>query len=178
MAEKITVKTGSQNTIKAYEFLKANAGQEFTYAEIAAEVSPDDPRVAKVLGGVNSLMKKGIVTNGDPKEISDKEYKTIVVNPDFEVEFEFNAPGDKGKLTEKAVQVLQFLQGQGRDVEMTAAEVAEEIDWQPIAVNGVVNGLVKRGLAQREAVIVEMPEGKEKEVKVVVLTDEGFNYKF
>lgn len=171
---KETVQTGSQNTIKAYEVLKANGG-EMTYGEIAAEL---DLKTANILGGCTSLRKKGFLVDGAEKTIDGKTYKTIAINPDVEVEFEMKEAGAKGALSEKAVAVIKLFQAEGEGAEFTAAEVAEKLGWaQAIAVNGVVNGLVKRGLAQREAIIVEMPDATEKEVKVISLTEAGLAHK-
>ena len=164
------VKTGSDNTVKAYEFLRDNPGAH-TIKQIAEALGLSS---AQVTGGVVSLAKKDILEKTDV-QVDDKTYKAFECI-DKQVTFEFEQKSS-GKMTDKGVQLLQFLQ-ENDGADMTAAEIAEEMGMQAIAVNGVLNGLVKKGFAEREEVIVEMPDGKEKEVKIVKMTDEGRAYKF
>ena len=58
----VQIQTGSDNTVKAYEFLKANAGNAFTIAEVAAELGLTS---AQVTGGLVSLAKKEVVIRAE-----------------------------------------------------------------------------------------------------------------
>lgn len=162
------VKTGSENTVKAYEVLKG-ASSAMTIKEIAEALGVT---AAKVTGGVVSLEKKGILAKSEVTQ-GDKVYKAYTV-VDKDVEFITEEPKT---MSDKAVNMLQFLQKKG-DVDMTAQEIAEELGIQAIAVNGVVNGLVTRNLAVRVEHTVEMPDGTEKTLKFINLTAEGKAYQF
>lgn len=164
----LTIKTGSENTVKAFEFLKANQDGVFTIKEVAEALGLTS---AKVTGGLVSLEKKGAVTK-EEVERDGKPYKGYSFAED--VEFVMN---ETKAISDKAVRLLQYLQAHdGQD--LTAADVAEEFEVMTIAINGVVNGLVKRGLLVREEALVEMPDGETKTIKFIVLTDAGRNYKF
>lgn len=162
------ITTGSQNTIKAYEFLKENAANSFSIKEVAEALGLTS---AQVTGGLVSLAKKGAVTKEDGMR-DDKPYKVFQYAED--VEFEVK---DANKMSDKAVQLLQFLQKKG-DIDMTAQDIADELDMAAIAINGVVNGLAKRNLVERQLAVFEMPDGEEREIKLIKLTDEGAAYKF
>lgn len=162
------VNTGSENTIKAYEVLKG-ATSAMTIREVADALGVTP---AKVTGGIVSLEKKGILAKSEVTQ-GEKTYKAYTV-VDANVEFVFNAPK---QMSDKAVSLLQFLQGKG-DVELTAQEIAEELGMQAIAINGVVNGLVTRNLAERVEQAITMPDGTEKTLKFITLTDEGKAYQF
>lgn len=174
-----TITTSSVNTPKAWEFLKKNEGNAYTIREIAEACDATTPQV---LGGVVSLTKKGHVEKGDEVEVDGKTYKTFMAVPGVELKFETKQGGSGKNLSDGAIQVLQYMQ-KDPSIEATHAEIAEGMGWdQTIKVVGAVRSLASRGLVEKEAVIVEMPtesgETKEKEVKVVTLTEEGKNYKF
>ena len=71
---------------------------------------------------------------------------------------------------------MQYLQGGGDS--QTHKEIGDGLGVAAISITGVVNSLVKKGYATREENLVEMPDGTTKNLKTVVLTDEGRNYKF
>lgn len=178
MAEKLTVQTSSENTIKAYEALKENGG-ELSYTELAQELGFE--KHSKILGGVNSLRKKGAILDGEEKEISDEKgtrpVKTIKVNPDIEVVFE-KVTSNTG-ISEKGIALLKFFQDQGTETDFTAQEVAEQTDLAPIAVHAVAKRLVKEGLVEKSTIVTTVGEGEneaEKELKVFKLTEEGAAY--
>lgn len=172
MAETINVKTTSENTIKAYNLLKENGG-DMTYKEIATELGFESH--AKILGGINSLRKKGAVLDGEDKTVGDKVSKTVRVNPEVEVVFEKAAAGEKGKVSEKGMALLAFFKGKGLGVELTAQEIAEEMGIAPIAVYGVAKRLINDGLLQKSVVTVEVGED-EKEMKVLEITEAGMSF--
>lgn len=161
------IKTTSQNTVNAYEVLK-KATAPMTIKQVAEAL---DVTSAKVTGGLVSLEKKGILEKTEVTE-GEKTYKAYaVINKD--VVFVTEEPK---VMSDKAVRLLQFLQKEGEP--MTAAEIAKEMDVAPIAINGVVNGLVSRGFVIREEAQVEMPDGATKSLKFIHLTEEGTAYKF
>lgn len=171
MVEKQIIKTGSENTIKAYNYLEANKDEAFTIKQIADANGLSSPQVT---GGVVSLTKKGVLTRG-VTDVDGKEYKTFQWAAPAEFEL---SQGGTTNISDKGVRVLQYLQ-KHQDEDLAAIDIAEGLgDMLAIAVNGVVNGLVKRDLVVREEAIVEMPDGKEKTIKFIVLTEEGKNYKF
>ena len=163
-----TIQTKSENTVKAYEFLKANPEKMFTIKEVAEALGLTSPQV---LGGLVSMAKKDILTrheveNGDKTQVA---YSLL----DAEVEFAFNEPA---KMSDKAIQVMEYLK-EGGDGQ-THKEIGDALGLAAVAIVGVVNSLVKKGYATREEVSVEMGDGPAKTLKTVVLTDEGRNYKF
>ena len=178
MAEKMTVATSSDVTPKAYNFLKEKPGEDFTLSEIAQALGVG---TSSVTGGVVSLVKKEAILPGEGKEGTDpagkeKTYKSYTINPAFDVEFTVKQKSD-GRLSDKAIQILQWLQ-QNPDSELTHAELAEELGWATIAVVGAVTALNKKGFVDKPVVEIEMPDGKVKELKAIVLTEEGKAYKF
>lgn len=165
-----TIQTKSENTVKAYEFLKANPDTMFTIKEVAEALGLTTP---KVLGGLVSMAKKDILTRHEVDvEGSDKTQIAYSIL-DKDVEFVFEQPA---KMSDKAVQVMQYLQGGGDS--QTHKEIGDGLGVAAISITGVVNSLVKKGYATREESLVEMPDGTTKNLKTVVLTDEGRNYKF
>lgn len=172
----ITIATGSATTKKVYRFLKQNEGKSFTYAEIAEKLGFD--KVASVLGSTNSLVKKGVVANGEEvvrknKQGLDATYKTVTIVPGVEVAFEDVATKSTG-ISDKGKALLEAFRANPEP--RTAADVADEMSLAAIAVNGVANALVKRGLMERVVEIVSTPEG-EREIKLLRITDEGIAYK-
>ncbi len=163
-----TIQTKSENTIKAYEFLKANPDQMFTIKEVAEALGLTSPQV---LGGLVSLAKKEIIARHEI-EIEGKPAKAYSVL-DLDVEFAFNEPV---KMSDKSVQVLEYIRNGGDG--LTHKEIADALGVAAVAVVGVVNSLVKKGLVVREEAVVEMGEGETKTLKIVKLTDEGRDYIF
>lgn len=161
--------TKSENTVKAYDYLKQNEGQAFTIKDVAEALGVTP---AKVTGGLVSLEKKGILAKSEVEMEDGRTLKAYQI-VDKEVEFAFEEPKN---MSDKAVTLLQFMQKHASE-DMTAAEIAEQLDMAPIAINGVLNGLVKRNLAFREEVEVEVDD-KVKVLKFAKLTDEGKAYKF
>lgn len=164
----MVINTKSQATIDAYEFLAANKGDSFTLKQIGEALGVASN---KILGGVVSLEKKGILTKSEV-EVDDKPYKAY----EWAAEAEFTFTEVKA-MSDKAVQVLQFLQA-NEGTDFTANDIAAELDFVPIAVNGVVNGLVKKGYVVREEALVQLPDGTEKTLKFIQMTDEGKAYSF
>ena len=177
MAEKLVVKTGSDNTVKAYEVLQANAGDFMTIREVAESLGVTSP---KVTGGLVSLAKKEVLLRGEKEAEAPgggtKIYKAFAINPDFEVEFDFQAKGTS-KISDNAVRLLEFLK-KNPEEKLTHAELAEELGWQTIQVVGAATALDRRGLVEKPDVEISMPDGTTKILKVVVLTDEGKDYTF
>jgi DNA-binding MarR family transcriptional regulator len=162
------IATKSQTTVDVYEFLSQNKEDAFTIKQIA-----DGLGVAanKVTGSIVSLAKKGILTKTEVEE-GDKVYKAYQWAEPVEFVFE-----EVKAMSDKSVQILQFLQeNDGED--FTAADIGAQIGMAPIAVNGVLNSLVKKGLVFREEAEVEMPDGTIKQLKFIQLTPEGREYKF
>jgi len=162
------IKTKSQGTVDSYEFLEANKGTAFTLKQIADALGVASN---KVTGSVVSLEKKGILTKSEVV-VDGKAYKAYEWAAPAEFTFE-----EVKAMSDKAVQVLQYLQAND-GTDMTAADIAAEIGMVPIAVNGVVNSLVKKELCIREEAEVEMPDGTQKTLKFIALTDKGREYVF
>lgn len=70
-------------------------------------------------------------------------------------------------LSDNARAILDFLKANANGV--TAPQIVEALDLGGRQVTGLVNGLVRRGLAQRNVV-----EGQKD--KLIVLTPEGVSY--
>lgn len=164
----LTITTKSQNTVDAYKFLERNQGQFFTIKQIAEALGLTS---AQVTGGLTSLVKKEVLTKTD-LEVEGKTYKAYSYAAPAEFVFE-----EVKNMSDKAVQVLQFLQ-KNIGTDLTAADIAEHTGMVAIGVNGVVNGLVKKNLVTRVESTVEMPDSTSKTVKFIVLTDEGKSYSF
>jgi len=161
------IKTKSENTVKAYEFLASHKGEAFTIKAVAEAIGATS---SQVTGGLVSLEKKGVLVKTDV-EVNEKPYKAYQWA--LEAEFDFETAK---KMTDKGVVLLQYLQKvDGTD--MTAQEIAAELEMAPIAVNGVLNGLIRKGLAFRDEAIVQVGEDT-KTMKFVTLTDAGREYKF
>lgn len=173
----VQIQTGSDNTVKAYEFLEANAGNAFTIAEVAAELGLTS---AQVTGGLVSLAKKEVVIRaektGKDKNGVEKTYKSFEMNPEYVVEFVSKQKSD-GRLSDNGVIVLQYLQANPTS-ELTHAELAEALGYKSIQVVGAATALEKKGFITKPEVEITMPDGAVKTLKVIALTEEGKAYKF
>lgn len=158
----------SKNSITILEFLKANPGKEMTFKEVQEALGLE--HVASVIGATTSFAKKGYITKGE-KEVGEKTLKTVQIT-ELGLQTVLTEDAPKAELSDKAVRVLAFVKANG-DADLTAADIAEALGEASIAINGVVNGLVKKGLAVREEVEVELPDNTTKTIKFVRLTDEG-----
>ena len=161
------IQTKSENTVKAYEFLKKNPTEMFTLARIAEALGVE---TNKILGGVNSLEKKGILAKHEVEEDGKARKAYSVVEMD--VEFEFETPAT---MSDKAVRVLQYLQAGGEG--QTNKEIADALGVAAIGVSSIIASLVKKNLAVREEIQVEVGE-EVKTVGITRLTEEGKNYVF
>lgn len=164
----MTIVTKSQTTVNSYNFLKENKGTAYTLKQIA---EAQGLKTNQVTGSVVSLAKKDVLTRAETV-VDGKPYKTFEWAADAEFTFE-----EVKAMSDKAVQILQFLQANA-GTDFTATDIANELDFVPIAVNGVVNGLVKKGYVVREESSAVLPDGTEKVLKFVVMTDEGKAYQF
>ncbi len=79
------------------------------------------------------------------------------------------------KLTEKSLEVLNYVRDHGGRVAMT--DLAEGLERTVRSVNANVTDLCseKKGLAMREKVTTTV-DGEDKEISYVVLTDDGMAY--
>ncbi len=166
---KMRVETSSMNAGAVYNLFSANLGKEFTLKEVATELGLTSPQV---LGLLSSWVKKGILAKGEERPVGDKVYQTYVWNG-VEIELvEKGANKSAGEISEKGQAVLNFLKD-SPDEMFTAAEIAESVGTSPIAINGSVNGLVKRGLVERVEIVLSLPDGTEKAAKAIQLTEAG-----
>lgn len=79
----------------------------------------------------------------------------------------------KAKMTENSRKVFEYLKAAGAGVKFTTKQVQQDLGFEKSgSVTGSVTGLVRKGYAVRETAVVEV-DGKEKEVKVFYLTEEG-----
>lgn len=77
-------------------------------------------------------------------------------------------------ITEKALTMLNYLkENEGTDLLNT--DIADALGITPQSVTGSVNGLVKRGLAERIPASIEV-DGAVKAVKFIKVTDAGKAY--
>jgi DNA-binding MarR family transcriptional regulator len=167
--EKLQITTSSENTVKAYEFLKANPDQMFTIKDIAEALGVTS---AQILGGLTSLNKKGAVDKHDV-EVDGKALKAYSASG-LAIEFVAKEPA---KMSDKAIRVLEYLKNGGSG--QTHAEIAEALGVSPVAgIVGVVNSLVKKNLAEREEVEVEVGEGEVKKLKIVKITEDGMRFEY
>ena len=158
----------SKNSIKVLEFLKANAGKAMTFKEIADALGME--HATGVIGATTSFAKKGLIEKGERTE-GEKTFKTVQIT-ELGLQTVLTEDAPKAELSENAVRIMNYLNAnEGADI--TAADLAEALDLAPNSITGVVNGLVKKGLAVREVVDVEMPDESVKQVKFIRLTDEG-----
>lgn len=82
----------------------------------------------------------------------------------------------KNAISEKAVEVLKYLKAND-GANIIADDIVAGTGLTKQTVNGVVTlGLVKKGLAERYPGILSMPDGVEKEVKFIKITDAGRMY--
>lgn len=81
-----------------------------------------------------------------------------------------------GVMTANSRKVLDYLKGNGVGVKFTHKEVADALGFETTAaVVGSVTGLVNKGCAVREKEN-RIVDGKEKEVSVFFLTQEGADF--
>ena len=79
----------------------------------------------------------------------------------------------KVSMTPNSRKVFDFLKGNGVGVKFTTKDVQEALNLEKAGcVTGSVTGLVKKGFAVREKEMREV-DGKQKEVSVFYLTEEG-----
>lgn len=168
----ISITTKSENTIKAYEFLKQNPGVAFSIKQIGENIGATS---AQILGGLTALNTKGAVAK-DEADVDGKPAKVYSAT-DLEVTFVKEEPKN---MSDKAVQVLQYLINGGDG--QTHKEIAQGMKLEHVAgAVGVVNGLVKKNLVMKEEVEVKVGEGETAETKklqVIRLTEDGKNYRF
>lgn len=82
----------------------------------------------------------------------------------------------KKGMTPNSRKVLDFLKGNGVGVKFTTRDVQVALDFEKAGtVTGSVTGLVNKGYAVREKELREV-DGKQKEVSVFYLTQEGMDF--
>ena len=78
-------------------------------------------------------------------------------------------------LKEKSANCLNVIKGMSGN--FTSSDVAAKLGVVRVAADGMLNALVKKGLVERKPAKIKDAEGKDKEVKFIVLTAEGKNAK-
>lgn len=80
-------------------------------------------------------------------------------------------------MTDGSKKVFNFLK-ENYGEKLTNADIATALGVTGPVVVGSVNGLVKKGYAQREEVVIPATEegGKDTKVKYISLTEEGMNF--
>lgn len=78
-------------------------------------------------------------------------------------------------MTQNSKNVFYFLRD-NHDVRLTANEIAQNLNISIAAVTGSVNGLCKKGYAQRTEETVTNADGKTSVIKYISLTDEGMAF--
>lgn len=79
------------------------------------------------------------------------------------------------KMTENSRKVFETLKANA-GVKFLTSELAEKAGVSASAVTGSVTGLVKKGYAVREPQTITGVDGKDKEVKLIVITDAGLSF--
>lgn len=77
-------------------------------------------------------------------------------------------------MTENSIRVFNYLKEHYGE-ELTAQNIAADLDISIAAVTGSVNGLVKKERAMRTEATTEV-DGKEVTVKYISLTDAGLDF--
>lgn len=77
-------------------------------------------------------------------------------------------------MTENSIRVFNYLKEHYGE-ELTAQNIAADLDISIAAVTGSVNGLVKKERAMRSEATTEV-DGKEVTVKYISLTDAGLDF--
>lgn len=80
-------------------------------------------------------------------------------------------------MTENTLKLLQYLQSKNSAVQLKSVASDLNISWQ--AVNAIFNQLVKSGMGERvPQTVTDEATGQEKEIKLLVLTDQGRSFVF
>lgn len=79
------------------------------------------------------------------------------------------------KMTENSRKVLDVLKANA-GVKFLTAELAEKAGVSASAVTGSVTGLCKKGYAIREPQTIVGADNKEKEVKLIMITEAGLSF--
>lgn len=84
----------------------------------------------------------------------------------------------KVAMSEKSLQVFEYLKEIGNDKNVTAAEVAEALGFNDKRqVDGIfTSGIQRKGYGERIAAEIELEDGTHKTVKFLKLTIDGLNY--
>jgi hypothetical protein len=78
-------------------------------------------------------------------------------------------------MTQNTINLINYLKGQADPVQLKPTADALGISWQ--GVNALFNQVVKNGLGVRVPhVVTDEATGKDKEIKLLVLTDAGRNF--
>lgn len=169
----ITIKTGSENTIKAYNFLKANRGVVFTTKQIADSLGV---KPINVTGGLTSLVRQEAVLKGT-QDVGEGAQMTVYgLNPEVSVEFKSNE-AKKGltKGTAAILKVLKEADEKEAGRKSLTAEIGEALGKKANQLTGGLTSLCNKGLAEKETVTVEL-DGKTVEKVVYFVTDKGRAY--
>jgi hypothetical protein len=79
-------------------------------------------------------------------------------------------------MKETSKVVFKYLQEQNNETNLTAADIANILDYGVRQVDGIfTQAIQKKGWGYREECEVEMEDGSHKKVKFLKLTDEGLN---
>ena len=78
-------------------------------------------------------------------------------------------------MTQNSKNVFHFIHD-NHDVRLNANEIAQNLNISIAAVTGSVNGLCKKGYAQRTEETVTNADGKTSVIKYISLTDEGMAF--
>lgn len=169
----IIIKTGSENTIKAYNFLKANKGIAFTTKQIADSLGV---KPINVTGGLTSLVRQEAVKKAD-KDMGEGSMMVVyTLNDEVSVEFKSNK-AKKGltKGTAAILQVLKDIDSKEANRQSLTAEIADAANKKANQLTGGLTSLCNKGLVEKESIKVEL-EDKTVEKVVYRITDKGRNY--
>lgn len=169
----ITIKTGSENTVNAYGFLKANRGVAFTTKQIADSLGV---KPINITSGLTSLAKNGAVKKED-KDFGEGSIMVVyTLNEDVSVTFASNKA--KKGLTKGTAAILQTLKdadAKEPGKQFLTAEIATALDKKANQLTGGLTSLVRKELLAKENVVVELAD-KTVEKVVYSVTDKGRAY--
>jgi predicted transcriptional regulator len=151
----------SENSVKVMEFLKENAGKDYTSADVAEALGLSR---ATVDGVFTALQKKGLGVRKDATIDGTAEVSFLAIT-------EAGEAFDASELSENAQKILSYLKD-AKGTNLTLDDLSEAIDVEKKKVNGAFNALVRKELCVRNTATIKAPVS----VKYLVLTDEGMSF--
>lgn len=148
----------SENSAKLLTYLKENASRKMTLEQIADGCGL--PK-ATITGTFTSFVRKGWGVREEAQVNGTADVVFLSVT-------DAGKDADKTSLTDNANAIIDHLVAIN-NAPLTLDDLAEAINIDKKVVNGVFNGLVRKGFCARTAATIEAPVT----VKYLVLTEDG-----